>query len=255
MPIPSEQQLLEAACHFGHRKEKWNPKMAPYLYGVRKGVHIFDLEQTCTHLREVCTALKKLHTEGKVVLFVSTKQQTIPLMEKLATLLGQPMVTKRWIPGLLTNWSTIRRRLKYYLDLQKSFQTGEVEKYTKKEQLMLRKELTKLDAALGGVSKMTNLPDGVFVVDAIRDRVAVLEAAKMKIPLYGICDSNADPDLFTAFIPANDDALKCLTLILDTIASELVAAGKEEKESKEGKEENESKEENEKEEVNEGVLL
>ena len=136
--------------------------------------------------------------------------------------LGKPMVTKKWIAGLLTNWSTLKRRLKYYLDLQRSFQTGEIEKYTKKEQTSLRKKLAKLDIALAGVSKMNGLPDAVFVVDAIRDRVAVLEAAKLKIPLFGICDSNADPDLFTAFIPGNDDAVKSLSLILSTVENELL---------------------------------
>lgn len=195
--------------------------MAPYLFGVRRGIHIFDLSQTRTHLDEVCAALSKLQAEGKTILFVSTKQQSIPMIEKVASALNQPMVTKKWIPGLLTNWSTIKRRLKYYLDLQRSFQTGEVEKYTKKEQTGLRKKLTKLDTALSGVAKMTGLPDAVFVLDAMRDRVAVLEAAKLKIPIFGICDSNADPDHFTAFIPANDDAVKALALILDTIEQEL----------------------------------
>src|SRR3989344_5051207 len=221
MPIPSEKELITNACHFGHRKEKWNPKMKQYLYGVRRGIHIFDLTQTKKKLEEVCSALKKLQDEGKTILFISTKQQTIPMLEKLANALHQPMVTKKWISGLLTNWSTLKRRLQYYLDLQRSFQTGEIEKYTKKEQTALRKKLAKLDIALSGVSKMTGLPDAVFVLDAIRDRVAVLEAAKLKVPLYGICDSNADPELFTAFIPANDDAVKSITLILNTLESEL----------------------------------
>lgn len=220
--LPSEKQLMESACHFGHRKEKWNPKMATYLYGVRRGVHIFDLTKTREGLQKVCDRLKKLQTEGKTILFVTTKQQSIPMVEGIAKKLGQPMVTKKWIAGLLTNWSTIKRRLKYYLDLQRSFQTGGIEKYTKKEQTSLRKKLAKLDIALAGVSKMNGLPDAVFIVDAIRDRVAVLEAAKLKIPLFGICDSNADPDLFTAFIPANDDAVKSLSLILTTVERELL---------------------------------
>ena len=224
MSIPSEKQLLESACHFGHRKEKWNPKMAPFLYGTRRGIHIFDLTKTCSGLKKVCDHMKKLQTEGKTILFVSTKQQSIPMLESIAKKLNQPMVTKKWIPGLLTNWSTIKRRLKYYLDLQRSFQTGEVEKYTKKEQTSLRKKLAKLDTALAGVSRMTGLPDAVFIVDAILDRVAVLEAAKLKIPLFGICDSNADPDLFTAFIPGNDDAVKSLLMILSTIENELLEA-------------------------------
>lgn len=221
MPIPSEKELIQNACHFGHRKEKWNPKMKPYLYGVRRGIHIFDLTQTKQHLEQVVDALKKLQDEGKTILFVSTKQQSIPLIESIANTLNQPMVTKKWIPGLLTNWPTIKRRLKYYLDLQRSFQTGEVEKYTKKEQTELRKKLAKLDIALAGVSKMTGIPDAVFILDAIRDRVAVLEAFKLKVPLFGVCDSNADPQHFTKFIPANDDAVKSITLLLKTIEQEL----------------------------------
>ncbi len=221
MAIPSEKDLLQAACHFGHRKEKWNPKMKKHLYGVRKGIHIFDLAQTKAHLERVCAEMKKLQVEGKTILFVSTKQHSIPLIEKVAKNLNQPMVTKKWIPGLLTNWSTIKRRLRYYLDLQRSFQTGESEKYTKKEQTAQRKLLAKLDTALSGVSRMNGLPDAVFVVDAIRDRVAVLEAAKLKIPIYGICDSNADPDHFTTYIPANDDTVKSIELLLNTVESEL----------------------------------
>lgn len=223
MPIPSEKQLLEHACHFGHPKAKWNPKIAPYLYGVRKGIHIFDLEKTRRGLEQVVDALKALQGEGKTILFVSTKQQAIPLIEDMGRKLNQPVVTKKWIPGLLTNWPTIKRRLQYYLDLRRSFQTGEVEKYTKKEQTALRKELTKLDAALAGVAGMTGLPDALFVVDAVRDHVAVLEAKKLHIPVYGICDSNADPHEFTACIPANDDAVRSIQLLLDTVAEELAS--------------------------------
>ena len=142
----------------------------------------------------------------------------------MGRVLHQPLVTKKWIPGLLTNWPTLKKRLQYYLDLRRSFQTGEVEKYTKKEQLDLRKKLAKLDVALSGVAAMTALPHALFIVDAIRDHVAVLEAKKLGIPVFGICDSNADPDEFTVCIPANDDAVKSLTLIIATIQEALVHA-------------------------------
>lgn len=221
MTIPSEKDLLASACHFGHPKEKWNPKMKDFLYGVRRGIHIFDLSKTKQHLEKACGELKKLQDEGKVVLFVSTKQQSIPLVEELGRVLNQPVVTKKWIPGLLTNWPTLKRRLQYYLDLRRGFQTGEMEKYTKKEQTHLRKMLTKLDAALSGVAHMSSLPNALFVVDAVRDHVAVLEAKKLNIPVYGICDSNANPDEFAVCIPANDDAVKSITLILSTILAAL----------------------------------
>lgn len=236
MPIPTEEELIQAACHFGHPKQKWNPKIAPSLYGVRKGIHIFDLVQTRNHLEKVCRELAELQKAGKVILFVSTKQQAIPLIEEIGQATGQLTVTKKWIPGLLTNWGTMRKRLQYYIDLQHSFQTGDVEKYTKKEQTQLRKKLTKLDAALSGVAHMKGLPDALFVVDAVLNHVAVLEAKKMRIPLYGICDSNANPDEFTTFIPANDDAMKSITLLLNTVRDALVEAKEEREEQKDEKE-------------------
>ncbi len=219
--IPSEKELLAAACHLGHPRQKWNPKMAPFLYGTRKGIHIFDLTRTRECLEHMCDALLKLQTEGKTILFVSTKQQSIPLIEEMGELLNQPVVTKKWIPGLLTNWPTLKRRIQYYLDLHKSFQTGEVEKYTKKEQTELRKEMVKLDSALSGVAHMNGLPQAMFVVDAVRDHVAVLEAKKLGIPVFGICDSNSNPDEFAAFTPANDDAVKSIEIILRTVLTSL----------------------------------
>ncbi len=229
MSIPSPKDLIDAACHFGHRKEKWNPKMKKMLFGIRRGVHIFDLEKTHEALKKACEQLRALQKSGKTILFVSTKLQSLQPIERVSKALGQPVVTKKWVPGLLTNWSTIKNRIRYYLDLQQSFKTGEVEKYTKKEQTALRKELAKLDAGFSGVSSMKGLPDALFVVDAVRDHVAVLEARKLSIPVYGMCDSNADPDNFKVFIPCNDDALKSIDLILSTVEAELSGA-KDEKE-------------------------
>ena len=228
MAIPAPKDLIAAACHFGHRKEKWNPKMKPYLFGVRRGIHIFDLEKTHEALKKACDELRSLQKSGKSILFVSTKLQSLASIERVSKALGQPVVTKKWVAGLLTNWSTIKNRIRYYLDLQQSFRTGEVEKYTKKEQTALRKELAKLDAGFSGVAGMKGLPDAVFVIDAVRDHVAVLEAKKLSIPLYGICDSNADPDAFKVFIPANDDAVKSIDLILKTVETELSGAKGEE---------------------------
>ncbi len=217
MSTITEKDLLEAACHLGHPRAKWNPKMAKYIYGVRRNVHIFDLEQTKEKLQLVCDIMSKLQKEGKTVLFASTKQQSISYIEMFNEALGQPIVTRKWMPGLLTNWNTVKKRVQHYLDLQNSFKTGDISKYTKKEQTSLRKEMMKLDTALGGVSTMKGTPDALFVIDGARDRVAVLEANKLKIPVYGICDSNADPDLYTECIPANDDAVKSLELIMNAV--------------------------------------
>lgn len=234
--IPSEEDLLQAACHIGHRSTKWNPKMKPYLYGERKGIHIFDLGKTREQLQKTCEHLTTLQKEGKMILFVSTKQHTTHFLEELGKATGQPIVTKKWIAGLLTNWKTISRRIKYYLDLQDSFRTGEVEKYTKGEQTQLRKKLAKLDHALAGVSGMTALPDAVFVVDALRDVIAVREARTIGAPVFGICDSNADPDYFTIPIPANDDAVNSVKLILETIKQTLLENPKPVTEKKEKRE-------------------
>lgn len=220
-PFPSEQELFDAACHIGHPREKWNPKIAPYLYGTRKGIHIFDLTKTSDKLKQMIEHLKKLQAEGKSILFVSTKQHSIPLVERLGHELQQPVVTNKWIPGLLTNWDTVKERIQYYLDLRQQFQSGEIEKYTKKEQTQLRKKLAKLDTALSGVAHMKGRPHAMFVIDAMRDEVAVLEARKLKIPVFGICDSNANPDYFESFVPANDDALKSIDLLLQTVLSAL----------------------------------
>ncbi|TSC79034.1 MAG: small subunit ribosomal protein S2 [Candidatus Peregrinibacteria bacterium Gr01-1014_25] len=224
MPYPAEQELLAAACHVGHPREKWNPKMAPYLYGTRKGIHIIDLTKTAAHLQTMCEELKGLQAAGKTILFVSTKQQSIPLVEKIGQRLSQPVVTKKWIPGLLTNWATLKKRLQYYKDLRHGFATGEVEKYTKKEQTQMRKKLAKLDMALAGVGDMAGPPDAMFIVDAVRDNVAVKEARKISIPVYGICDSNADPDDFAAFVPCNDDATKSVEIVLTTVENMLADA-------------------------------
>jgi small subunit ribosomal protein S2 len=226
MTIPSEQELVAAACHIGHRVAKWNSKMKPFIYGEEKGIHIFDLTKTREQLTKACEQLAALHSAGKTILFVSTKLHSTALLEELGRATGQPIVTKKWIPGLLTNYRTISRRIKYYLDLQDAFRTNEVSKYTKQEQTQLRKKLAKLDHALSGVAGMTGLPHAIFVVDAIRDRIAVQEAHGLGISVFGICDSPADPDFFTVPIPANDDSVNSVRLILETVKNALLSAPK-----------------------------
>lgn len=211
------QALFDHAVHIGHRSQKWNPKMKKYLYGEKGGIHIINLEKTLDCLNKALDFLNKSRSEGKVVLFVSTKPQSLRLVEDVATSVSMPYVVSRWIPGLLTNFSTLKTRIKYLQSLKEQEASGEFEKYTKKEASNLKKTIEKLQASLGGVSSMMDLPDVVFVVDVVRDKIAVEEARKIGIPVVALVDSNADPSLVTYPIPANDDALKSLIYLLGKV--------------------------------------
>lgn len=208
---------MDAAVHFGHRTSKWNAKMAPYIHGTAQGVHIFNLEKTAESLNEACEFLRKVVSEGKQVLVVSTKPQTLELVPTNCDKLGQPYVVHKWFGGLLTNFQTIKSRIRFLKKMKEQMATGEIEKYTKKEQVKIRKEIGKLQNALGGVEEMSKLPGAIFVTDVMRDLTAIKEASKLRIPVIAICDSNADPSLVNFPIPANDDAVKSLTFILTQV--------------------------------------
>lgn len=211
------KKMFENAVHIGHRTQKWNPRMKRYIYGERNGIHIINLEKTYEMLEKALAFLSKCVAENKVVLFVSTKPQSVKLLQELAQDCHMPYVISKWIPGLLTNFSTIKSRTKYLADLKRQVETGEISKYTKKEVSKMKKIMDKLQTALGGVQNMSSKPDVVFVVDALRDKIVVKEAKRMKIPVVGIVDTNADPSDLTYPIPGNDDAIKSLTYFLDTI--------------------------------------
>ncbi len=215
------QEMLKHAVHFGHYTNKWNPKMKKYIYTSRKGVHVFDLHKTLTALDVALTYLRELKTQGKVILFVSTKQQATPVLTKIATELGAPFVTHKWIPGLLTNYGTVSKRIGQLKKLRKMKLEGDFDQYTKKEVSKFEKEMQKLDQSLGGVENLSKVPDCLFVVDVVRDNICVKEANKMKIPVVGIVDSNADPDNVNYPIPGNDDAIKSLTYLLGKVAEAL----------------------------------
>lgn len=219
------QALFDHAVHIGHRSQKWNPKMKKYLYGEKGGIHIINLEKTLEGLSKAMDFLNKVTSDGKVVLFVSTKPQSLKIVEDVANSVGMPYVVSRWIPGLLTNFTTLKTRIKYLQNLKEQEAAGEFEKYTKKEAANLKKTIEKLEASLGGVSNMMDLPDIVFVVDTVRDKIAVEEARKMKIPVVALVDSNADPSLIDYPIPANDDALKSLIYLLGKIGESLQKLG------------------------------
>lgn len=209
------ESMLESGCHFGHRASKWNPKMRKYLYDRKDGIHVFDLTKTAEYLQKALEFLTESCAAGKTVLLVSTKLQAIKLVTEAANETESPFVTRKWIPGLLTNFDTVKRRIKYFKDLKEQKANGEWEqKYTKKERVELGRTLEKLQTAFSGVEHMFRVPDVILVLDAVRDTLALKEARRLGIPTVGICDSNADPDLLTYVVPGNDDAVKSLTFFM-----------------------------------------
>lgn len=217
------KEMLEAAVHFGHKTQKWNPRMKNYLYGAQNGVHIFDLYKTKVHLEKALEFLKQAAGSGKTILFVSTKPQAAHLIIEAADATKMPYVINKWMGGLLTNFSTIKQRIRYLKTLKEQEKTGEFQKYTKKEASQLRKVIVKLETALGGVRDLDRLPDAVFVADVVRDKIVVTEARKLKIPVIAITDSNADPNGIAYPIPGNDDALKSLTYLIHKVESAILS--------------------------------
>jgi len=214
-------EMLENAVHFGHYTNKWNPKMRPYIWGDRKNVHIIDLHKTVEYLDAAVDFLKKEKDAGKTILIVSTKQQTVPTVKALAETLKMPSVTYKWIPGLLTNFKTVNSRVREMKKIKTMIEDGSIDKYSKKEASKMMKEMKKLEERLGGVKDMTKKPSCLFVVDTVRDRIAVEEAKKLGIPVIGFVDTNSDPDLIDYIIPANDDAIKSVKYILNFIEKTL----------------------------------
>lgn len=220
------QKMFDCAVHIGHRTHKWNPRMKKFIHGEQNGVHIINLEKTADLLDKALGFLSKSASEGKVVLFVSTKPQSVRLLESAAKGCGMPYVVTKWIPGLLTNFGTVKTRIKYLSDLKEQESTGEFSKYTKNEASKLKKEIDKLQIALGGVENLRSLPDVVFVVDIVRDEIVVKEAKKLGIPVVGIADTNADPTTVDYPIPGNDDALKSLEYLVGVIVDSLKKTSK-----------------------------
>jgi small subunit ribosomal protein S2 len=219
------EELLEAGCHFGHQKRRWNPAMTKYIYGERDGVHIFDLAKTKDGLEKACEFLQGLVKNGGKVLFVATKRQAAGFVKEHAIKLGMPYITVRWMGGFMTNFGHLSKSLHKMADLKAKREAGELKKYTKRERLLIDRDITKLEKFFGGVADATKLPDALFVVDTHREDVAVREAVRMGVPVVGIVDSNSDPSLVDYVIPANDDAVKSIELIVNTVA-EAMGEGK-----------------------------
>jgi small subunit ribosomal protein S2 len=213
----SMKALLETGVHFGHQARKWNPKMEPYIFTKRNGIHIIDLQQTVVYLNEIYELVKETIARGGTLLYVGTKRQAQETISSDAQSVGMPYVTERWLGGTLTNWKTIKQRLDTLKRLERQRDEGVFDELTKKERLMIEREIERLDLRLGGLRTMNRLPDLLFVVDTRREQTAVKEANILKIPVIALVDTNCDPDDIDYIIPANDDAIRAIKLLTNVI--------------------------------------
>ena len=210
-------QLLEAGCHFGHLKRKWNPAMAPYIYMERNGIHIIDLNKTAIKIEEAAEALKNIARSGRKILFVSTKKQGQEIIAAKAQEIGMPYITERWAGGMLTNFPTIRKAVKKMSQIDKMMTDGTMDNMSKREKLQITRQREKLEKNLGSIVDLTRLPSALFVVDVMKEHIAVAEANRLGIPVFGIVDTNSDPNPIDFVIPANDDASKSIEVIVNAV--------------------------------------
>ena len=218
MPVVSLAELLESGVHFGHQTRRWNPRMSQYIYTARNGVHIIDLVQTAQLMEEAYEFMRSSSERGKRVLFVGTKRQAAGIIAQEANRCGSYFVNQRWLGGMLTNWETIRTRVERLKELERLDESGALDKRPKKEASMLRRELSKLQKYLGGIKTMRKVPDIVVIVDQKREHNAISECQKLNIPIVSILDTNCDPDIVDVHIPANDDAIRSIKLIVGKLA-------------------------------------
>lgn len=223
--IPSVEELVKAGVHFGHRSEHWHPKMKPFIFGIRKGVHVVDVEKTQEQLERAMRFVSDITAKGGTVLFVGTKRQAQGAVAAAALACGMPFVTSRWLGGTLTNWPQIQRLLRHYLGLKDKREKGELKKYTKLEQLNFDREIAELDVKIGGISTLTRMPEALFVVDARNEKTVIREAQSVGVPVVALVDTNVNPAGVAHIIPGNDDAVSSVTLIANLIA-EAVKEGK-----------------------------
>lgn len=222
MAIVSMKQLLESGVHFGHQTRRWNPKMKPYIFAERNGIYIVDLQKTVKGLEKAYDFLREVSKGGGSVLFVGTKRQAQETIAEEAQRCGQFYINQRWLGGLLTNFQTIARRVRYMIRLQEMEESGEFERYSKKEAIKLRKERAKLEKYLSGIRDMKDIPDALYLVDPRREEIAVKEAHKLGIPVIAIVDTNCDPELINFPIPGNDDAIRAIKLITSLMADAII---------------------------------
>ena len=219
MSVITMKQLLEAGVHFGHRTRRWNPKMRPYIFTERSGIHIIDLQQTMLRIEEYYNMVRDLVVDGGTILFVGTKRQAQATVKAEADRCGMPYINQRWLGGTLTNWVTIRQRIEHLLRLERRWDAGEFRGLTKMEQLSITREIEKLNRRIGGLKIMKQPPDLIFIVDSHTEDLAVKEANKLGIPMLAMVDTNSNPDPIDYIIPSNDDAIRSVKLIVSVIAN------------------------------------
>lgn len=224
--IPSLEEMLKAGVHFGHQAQRWHPKMEPYIFAERGGIHIINLEETQRLLKETLDHVKGIASRGGLVLFVGTKRQAQEPVAKEASRCGMPYVHARWLGGTLTNFGEIKKLIRRLKMLREQNERGELKKYTKKEQLWFAREIEDLTGKVGGIEALERMPEAIFVLDMHSDKTAVLEAITMKVPVIALCDTNVNPDKVDFIIPANDDASKSLSLMAKVIADAIIEGRK-----------------------------
>ncbi len=250
----THKDLLDAGVHFGHMSRKWNPKMSPYIFMETKGIHIIDLNKTLQHLEQTARQMRALAVAGKKIMFVATKKQAREVVKLCAQKINMPHVTERWYGGMLTNFSTIRKSIKKMDTYQKMQQDGSFESLTKKERLMMTRENEKLERILGGISNLNRLPAAIFVVDVIKEHIAVSEASKLNIPTFAIVDTNGNPELVDSVIPANDDAAKAIAIVVEYLTDAILEGLEERSKNKQVEEAKKEEEKAQKEEAQAKVV-
>lgn len=237
MAKPTYKELLDAGVHFGHLKKKWNPKMAPYIFMERKGIHLIDLNRTLDSMDRAANAMRQIAKSGRKIMFVATKKQAREIVAEAARSVGMPHITDRWLGGMMTNFATIRRSVKKMQNIERMLQDGSLSSVTKKERLTLTRELAKLDKVLGGIANLNRLPAAIFIVDIHHEHIAVAEAHKLGIRTFGIVDTNSDPNQVDYPIPGNDDASRSVAIITQYMVEAIQEGLNERKQVKGEKEE------------------
>jgi small subunit ribosomal protein S2 len=236
-----QQQLLEAGVHFGHLKKKWNPKMLPYIFAEKKGIHIIDLNKTVEGMQEAAAALKSIAKSGKKIMFVATKKQAKEIVTEAAKRVNMPFVTERWLGGMLTNFNTVRKSVKKMQSIEKMLNDGTLDSITKKERLTLTRDREKMEKVLGGIAQISRIPAALFIVDIGHEHIALSEARRLNITTFGMVDTNCDPNKVEFAIPANDDATKSIAIITNYIVA-AVAEGLAERQAEKDEETEENPE-------------